>query len=104
MGLRQSTDGPCVYRLEQMNYDEASKQCAARGGRLFNAHNKRDLELVATLYDHRRRRRTNKVMGGLGIRDFGWMDWRFDGSNENATSAFYNITAGLKIGDRILDN
>merc|ERR1719476_507739 len=68
---------PCMYRLEQRTYDQASKACAKRGGRLYNPQSEAEFEQVRGHID-----RKEKL--GIGIRDYGAEEWVYDGSNNSA--------------------
>merc|ERR1712070_67466 len=78
-GNRMRSDRPCMTRLEQLTYDEASNACRERGGRLAKIQN---ITEVAELSEFAGRRNL-----GIGLRDFGADDdWRFD-DGSNATDA-----------------
>jgi len=69
---------PCMYRLEQRTYDQASKACAKRGGRLYNPQSEAEFEQVRGHID-----RQEKL--GIGIRDYGAEEWMYDGNNNSAS-------------------
>merc|ERR1711975_126110 len=79
VGNRMRSNRPCMTRLEQLTYDEASSACRERGGRLAKIQN---LTEVVELQEFAGRRQL-----GIGLRDFGADDdWRFD-DGSNATDA-----------------
>jgi hypothetical protein len=90
MGTRfeDSEDRPCVYRLEQYTYDEASAACRDRGGRLFNARSAAELDRLRTYAGGRSM--------GIGIRDYGADDgWTFDGEGTSANGAVADFQAAF---------
>jgi hypothetical protein len=63
---------PCMMRLEQLSYDEASTACAVRGGHLAHVESVAELDSLRSFSDGRDL--------GIGMRVQGASDWRFDGS------------------------
>jgi len=77
-GTRPENGGPCMMRLEEMTYDEASEACAARGGRLAHVRTKEDVEALRNFGDN--------MHLGIGLRDREADDaWKLDGTNEDAS-------------------
>lgn len=66
-----SAQKPCMMRLEQLTYDEASIGCAVRGGRLAHVRSIQELTTLRSFSDGRDL--------GIGLRVHGAADWRFDG-------------------------
>jgi hypothetical protein len=69
---------PCLARLEQRTFKEASEMCSARGGRLVNFKSADELEAIRTFSSRRRSHL------GLGLH-LSVGGWKFDGSNDDAT-------------------
>jgi len=62
---------PCMMRLEQLTYDEASAACKVRGGHLAHVKSLDELNRLRSFSDRREL--------GIGLRVKGSSDWRFDG-------------------------
>jgi len=88
MGNRPGDDPkmPCMYRLEQRTYDQASEACAHRGGRLYNPQSIADFERVRKHIDA-----GDSI--GFGIRDFGAEQWVYDGDKSSAQSLAMKLLA-----------
>lgn len=88
MGNRPGKDPkmPCMYKLEQRTYDQASAACAHRGGRLYNPQSMAEFEQV-------RRHIDSGDNIGIGIRDYGAEQWVYDGSNKSAQSVTAKLLA-----------
>jgi len=67
-----SAKNPCMMRLEQLTYAEASSACAVRGGHLAHVQSSEELESLRRFSDGREL--------GIGLRVVGAADWRFDGA------------------------
>jgi len=81
-----------MLRLEQLTYDEASESCASRGGRLVDV---KSAEHVKQLFEFAQGHHL-----GVGLRDYGAHEYRFDGSATNATPVALALAA--KFGDRFM--
>jgi hypothetical protein len=77
-------------RLEQLNYDEASSACKVRGGRLARVKSSGELNRLRAFSDGREL--------GIGLRDRGVNDWRFDG-DDRASATETVATFKSKYGD-----
>merc|ERR1719456_1261818 len=78
---------PCVTRLEELTYDEASDACKQRGGRLAKVNTLEEAIALQSFGD-------NKDLG-IGLRDFGAEDdWRFD-DNTSAADAVASFQQAL---------
>merc|ERR1712187_390791 len=69
---------PCLVRLEQRTFKEASEMCSARGGRLANFKSVQELNEIRSFSSRRRSRL------GLGLH-LSVEGWKFDGSGDDAT-------------------
>jgi hypothetical protein len=68
---------PCMARLDQRTFKEASETCSARGGRLVNFRSVKELEEIRSFSTRRRSHL------GLGLH-LSLGEWKFDGSEEGA--------------------
>jgi len=87
--IGNSPEKPCMMRLEQLTYTEASAACRARGGHLATISSVDDVRALRDFSDKRDL--------GVGIRDHGAEEWYFD----NGTQAPKDIVEALqaKYGD-----
>merc|ERR1712072_27061 len=88
--IGDSPTKPCMMRLEQLTYDEASSACAVRGGHLAHVRSIDELKHVRSFSDGREL--------GIGLRDRGADDWRFDGRDGLSANDAVEIFKG-KYGD-----
>lgn len=78
-GNRMDPNKPCMMRLEQLNYDEASSACAARGGHLAHVKSVEEVDALRRFSDGRDL--------GLGLRVQGSDNWQFDGTSSSEPEA-----------------
>merc|ERR1711939_279784 len=77
--------GPCMMRLEELTYDEASQACADRGGRLAAPRNEKEVKELQDFAD--------KMDFGIGLRDREADEaWKFDSTNEDANAAVATLS------------
>jgi hypothetical protein len=90
VGNRIRADTPCLTRLEQMTYNEASSACKERGGFLAKISNIEDAEALQKFAG-------NEDLG-IGLRDFSADgDWRFDdGSDANEAVRLFEAAFGTQ--------
>jgi len=77
--IGDSPTKPCMTRLEQLDYKEASAACKVRGGRLAHVRSIDELNELRKFSDGREL--------GIGLRVQGVTDWRFDGDGDAVSSA-----------------
>jgi hypothetical protein len=90
VGNRIRPDTPCLTRLEQMTYDEASSDCKARGGFLAKIGSMEEAKALQEFAG-------NQDLG-IGLRDFSADgDWRFDdGTDANDAVRLFESAFGAE--------
>jgi hypothetical protein len=84
--INGNASNPCMVRIDQRTFKEASEMCSVRGGRLAHFDSVQKVEEIRAFSSRRR------SWLGVGLHDAGSNMWRFDGSDEDATDFVASLT------------